>query len=139
MLPQAPAAHQFGRRIFIAWKGVPEAARAVQGALPFLVDAEIVRLCAITDHASQQEDDPEGMGRLVEYLSRHGVKVESPLVLEANLPEEPDTTIFSEMDAFNADMLVMGAYHRSRWDELIFGGMTRRVIHESDIPVLFAH
>ena len=139
MVPQAAAAHQFGRRIFIAWKGVPEAARAVQGALPFLVDAESVRLCTINEHGSPREDDPEGMGTLVDYLRRHGVKVEAPLALEANLPEEPNAAIFSEMDAFNADMLVMGAYHRSRWNELVFGGMTRRIIHESNIPVLFSH
>jgi nucleotide-binding universal stress UspA family protein len=41
--------------------------------------------------------------------------------------------------AAGADLLVMGAYGRSRMRETIFGGATRSVLHESALPVLMAH
>jgi nucleotide-binding universal stress UspA family protein len=37
-----------------------------------------------------------------------------------------------------ADLLVMGAYGRSRACETIFGGATRSVLNESALPVLMA-
>jgi nucleotide-binding universal stress UspA family protein len=41
--------------------------------------------------------------------------------------------------AFDADLLVMGAYGRSRMRERVFGGATRRVLEEALIPVLMQH
>ncbi|MEE8544225.1 MAG: universal stress protein, partial [Alphaproteobacteria bacterium] len=38
-----------------------------------------------------------------------------------------------------ADLLVMGAYTRSRVRRLIFGGVTREVLEGADIPLLMAH
>ncbi len=38
-----------------------------------------------------------------------------------------------------ADLLVMGAYGRSRMRETIFGGATRSVLNESALPLLMAH
>jgi nucleotide-binding universal stress UspA family protein len=35
-----------------------------------------------------------------------------------------------------ADLLVMGAYGRSRLSEWAFGGATRQVLHDADLPVL---
>ncbi|MBT3701538.1 MAG: universal stress protein, partial [Alphaproteobacteria bacterium] len=39
----------------------------------------------------------------------------------------------------NADLLVMGAYTRSRLRRLIFGGVTGDVLKNSPVPVLLAH
>jgi nucleotide-binding universal stress UspA family protein len=38
-----------------------------------------------------------------------------------------------------ADLLVMGGYGRSRVSELVFGGVTRTVLGQYDLPVLLAH
>jgi nucleotide-binding universal stress UspA family protein len=40
---------------------------------------------------------------------------------------------------FRADMLVMGAYGRSRFSEWMLGGATRHVLTWADIPVLMRH
>jgi nucleotide-binding universal stress UspA family protein len=36
-------------------------------------------------------------------------------------------------------LLVMGAYGRWRWQEWVFGGVTRHVLHHTPVPVLMAH
>jgi nucleotide-binding universal stress UspA family protein len=45
----------------------------------------------------------------------------------------------SEIEAFNADMLVMGAYSRPRLQEIVFGGMTAAMVREARIPLLITH
>jgi nucleotide-binding universal stress UspA family protein len=38
-----------------------------------------------------------------------------------------------------ADLLVAGAYGRSRVAEILTGGTTRRIIDQATIPVVMAH
>ncbi|MFY0312091.1 universal stress protein, partial [Leisingera sp. D0M16] len=38
-----------------------------------------------------------------------------------------------------ADLVVMGAYGHSRLREAVFGGTTRTMIEQTELPVLFAH
>lgn len=42
----------------------------------------------------------------------------------------------SDMDA---DLLVMGAYGRSRFHEFVLGGVTKEVLVRMPMPVLMAH
>lgn len=39
----------------------------------------------------------------------------------------------------SADMIVMGAYGRSRLRELVLGGVTRDMLHHMTVPVLMSH
>ncbi|MCA3266502.1 MAG: universal stress protein, partial [Azospirillum sp.] len=36
-------------------------------------------------------------------------------------------------------LLIMGAYTHSRLRQLVFGGVTRHVLQNADLPVLMAH
>jgi len=47
--------------------------------------------------------------------------------------------LLKEVENIDADLLVMGAYGRSRMRERVFGGATRRVLEEALIPVLMQH
>lgn len=137
MLPRWIRPHAWGKRVFIAWKGAPEAARAVQGALPFLRKAEAVRLCLANPRTQREGEDERGMARVASYLLRHGVAVEAPVIAQSW--EGAEKLIFSEIEGFNADLVVMGAYSRPRFQELIFGGMTAAMIREAKAAVLMAH
>jgi len=37
------------------------------------------------------------------------------------------------------DMIVMGAYAHSRWQEVVSGGVTRTVLESMTVPVLMSH
>ena len=39
----------------------------------------------------------------------------------------------------HSELLVMGAYGHSRFREFVFGGVTRHILREMTVPVLFSH
>ncbi|UPT64272.1 MAG: universal stress protein [Hyphomonadaceae bacterium JAD_PAG50586_4] len=137
MLPRWINPRAWGKRALISWKGTPEAARAVQAALPFLKKAEAVRLCVANPRGEREGEDEASIGRVITYLLRHGVKVEEPVMRESW--EGPDRMIVSEVEGFNADFLVLGAYEDPKWAEEIFGGVTARMVRDAKIPILMTH
>ncbi|MCR9140590.1 MAG: universal stress protein, partial [Alphaproteobacteria bacterium] len=79
--------------------------------------------------------DPGGM--ISQYLARHDVKVEID-VLSKTLPRISDVLMRHAAD-MDADMMVMGAYGHSRFREAIFGGATRSILEDANLPVFMAH
>lgn len=123
-------------RVICAWDGSREASRALHDALPLLRGAEQVMVTTV---------DPDGLGGvgaqpgadIAAHLARHGVKV---------VVERLDTdgmsvgdVLLSQVGAWEADMLVMGAYGHSRFREMILSGATIHLLRHMTVPVLFAH
>jgi nucleotide-binding universal stress UspA family protein len=70
------------------------------------------------------------------WLARQGVTVEWE-----RFDDSPHTgkALLDEARAMDADLLVMGAWGRSRLSELVLGGATRHVLDHTHLPVLMAH
>jgi nucleotide-binding universal stress UspA family protein len=47
--------------------------------------------------------------------------------------------LMSRASDLGADLVVMGAYGHSRWQELVMGGATRTMLESMPIPVLMSH
>jgi nucleotide-binding universal stress UspA family protein len=47
--------------------------------------------------------------------------------------------LLSKARELSADMMVMGAFHHSRWREFILGGVTLTMLEEATIPLFMAH
>lgn len=128
MLPPS-AATELGRTVLVGWNGSREATRAAHEALPFLVRAGRVVVCAVGDVAAASLDAAAGM------LRRHGVPAE-PLATR-----DPDGAageiLLASALAHRADLLVMGSYGHTRVRELLFGGATRHMLRQAPLPVLF--
>lgn len=137
MLPRWIKARPWGKRGLIWWKGEPESARALQGALPFLAAAETVRVSVANPRGEREGEDERGLERLATHLLRHGVKIEETIARTAW--EGSEYMVQSAIDAFSADFMVLGAYEGSRLVEDVFGGVTATVVRETQIPVLMAH
>jgi nucleotide-binding universal stress UspA family protein len=122
----------FGRRIAIAWKPTPEAARAVGYAMPFLNRAAEVHVLTV----EEEEGRRDAAERLLRFLARHGVRAAAD-----RLPPGPDgaaATMLAEATA-RADFLVIGGYGHTRLREWVFGGFTQMVLDHAEQPVLMAH
>jgi len=137
MLPRWINPRSFGRRPLIAWRGTEESARALHWALPFLREAEEVRICLANPRSEREGEDDASMDKLTSYVRRHGVNVGPPVIRESW--EDSQRMILSEIEGFNADMLVMGAFGMPRLLEEMFGGVTAAVVRETLVPVLLAH
>ena len=49
------------------------------------------------------------------------------------------SALLAAASSAGANLMVMGAYTHSRMREMIMGGVTRRVLEKTGIPVLMAH
>jgi len=124
------------RRILVAWNATRESIRAVADALPLLVRAKAVEVLVV-DH----QRHPEGHGQepgadIARHLARHGAHVEVRRV--SSCGNDVGRLLLSEAAAFDADLLVMGAYGHSHLREWMFGGVTRTALYEADFPVLMS-
>ncbi len=136
-VPYAWRTHPIGKRVLVAWNASREATRALHDALPLLSAAQEVRLLSLASKgAGPVPDDPSG-NDIVAHLVRHGV---SARVEHGTLDNtRVGAAILSSAADFGADMVVMGAYGRSRMREIILGGASRSILHGMTLPVLMAH
>jgi nucleotide-binding universal stress UspA family protein len=136
VIPYAGRSREIGRNAVIAWKPTREAARAVFDALPLLKGAENV-------HILEFKEQPDGAqpssaeASIAAALARHGIKptIHSSVVSDIGIGDE----ILSRLADLDADLLVMGAYGRSRMREFVFGGATLHIARHMTVPTLFAH
>lgn len=121
------------KRAAIFWQDTPEAAKAVWSAVPFLRNAETVKVFTVADDAvSSDALDRIGAGlrraridATVELLAPDRIGAASRLIDAA-----------SDMDS---DLIVMGAYSHSRLQEYVFGGVTKMMLESLARPVFMAH
>lgn len=116
------------RRACIAWDGGNEAAAALRAAVPLLGGAEVY---VVTVH-----EKPGGFPstEALRYLSRHGISAE---FLEVDRVGSAGESLAATIARLQADLLVMGAYGRSRMREYLFGGVTRHFLGSATGPALF--
>ena len=128
--PSAPV--EFGSSIVIYLNGTAEAGKAINFAMPFLVKAENVSVVEVdvARHSGPQ------MEEVIKYLAWHGIKAEG---IELEQKGSDSESLLLSTNSIGADMLVMGAYTRSRLRRLIFGGVTRDILTRTKVPVLMAH
>jgi len=129
--PAATPPKALGARIAIAWNGSAEAARAIALALPLIQAADEV---VVLDGGTG--DRGSGGDELLRYLAIRGVRAQREPI-EAG--DHPGRVILEAAQRSGADLLVMGAYSRSREQETVFGGATQHVVDHTTMPVVMVH
>jgi nucleotide-binding universal stress UspA family protein len=124
------------KRVAIAWKDVREARRAVRDALPFMQRAESVMIVEVSEGDGGNQA-LHGARDVTHYLGRHGIEI----VTERARPSDVTAanSLLRLIGDENIDLIVAGAYGRSRLGEWAFGGVTRELLEECRICCLFSH
>jgi nucleotide-binding universal stress UspA family protein len=135
VVPGSALPARFGR-VVVAWNESDAALRAVRAALPVLKQAELADIVVIDPPVRGPERSDPG-GELSQMLARHGVRAEVN-VLARTMPRVSDILMRHARDKA-ADLIVMGAYGKSRFREAIFGGATRHMLETAELPVLMKH
>jgi nucleotide-binding universal stress UspA family protein len=120
----------------VCWNASREAARAAADALPILRQARKVVVLTVDAHAASGPDDRDPGADTVAWLARHGVKATAE---RKEADGDAGRKILSCAADIGADLIVMGAYGRSRMRELALGGVTRTMFRFMTMPVLMAH
>lgn len=126
------------RHALVAWDGSHAATRAVTGALPLLQRTAQVTVAVFNPGLAGGAHGEQPGADLALYLARHGVAVEVQQHT-TGLGLDVGEALLSLAADLEADLLVAGAYGHQRWSELILGGVTRRLLQSTTLPMLLAH
>lgn len=121
--------------IVVAWKDTLECSRAIAASLPFLKQASRVFLVSVSNETDGGLDWASAAD-MAAHLHHHGISVEV-----RSMPGSKDTAelLLDAAEDAGADLLVAGAYGRSRLSEMILGGVTRHLLTHSTVPLLLSH
>lgn len=123
--------------IVLAWNGAPEAIRAIHSAIPLLKRAQRVVLVGGMPRDPYREIGWKPVFDVVVHLERHGIAVEKES-LDAD-DAHVGHALLEVTSRCKADLLVMGAYGRSRFSEWTLGGATRHLLACTDVPLFMRH
>ncbi|NNC78401.1 MAG: universal stress protein [Woeseiaceae bacterium] len=130
VLPQT-ARRRIGKRVVIAWNQSDEAARTVSASMPILAAADEVTIvtCGAEDRPGPKSS------QLQTYLTHWGIRAERV----ATKGKRVEAELLEAFKDARGDLLIAGAYSRSRWREKVFGGTTEYLLKKARIPVLMQH
>jgi nucleotide-binding universal stress UspA family protein len=131
-VPVSSRGIDWGGRALIAWDGSAAAMAALRSSVPVLALASDVELLEVDDRTSGAAAEAAA-----EYLFRYGI----PSTVERihSLTRPTAELIMARAEEISANYIVMGAYGHNRTRELFFGGVTRRMMQESTLPLVLAH
>src|SRR5215471_10019107 len=125
---------QMGTNVLIAWNRSTEQARVTAFAMPILKRAS--RVVVLTVEGGASVPGPTGE-QLCRYLQLNEVPAKPLTVgLDGRLTGE---VVLAHAKALGCDLLIKGAYTQSRLRQMIFGGTTRYILSNAELPVLMAH
>ncbi len=130
--PPAPP-RSLGTHILIAWNRSTEQARATAFAMPLLRLAERITILTVEGATVA---GPSG-AELARSLKMNGIAAEPMTVAPGKV--SAGETILAKAAELGCDLIVKGAYTQSRLRQMIFGGTTRHILANAELPVLMAH
>ena len=124
-----------GKNVLIAWNGSREVRRAVNDGMPLLGSADSVTVLTV-DH----DRIPGGIGSTaddaVRHLLRHDIDANLSSIESGGRPVAD--VILDYAASISADLLVIGAYSHPRTIERLFGGITRSLLADAEMPLLMS-
>jgi nucleotide-binding universal stress UspA family protein len=121
-------------RPLIAWDASRAATRAIADALPILRRAlEVFLVVAAPENSAAARSLPD----IERWLTDHRVRANCVRVEGGG--QSAASIIADHAQSVHANLIVMGAFGHSRVRDFILGGVTRSVLAEPKIPILFSH
>lgn len=121
--------------VVLAWDNSRTAARAMADALPLLQRAAKVKILTVVN---EKATAVAGIGHdALRHLILHGVKAEIEEVDSGG--KSISVALDAYLDRTACDLLVMGAYGKSRVREFILGGATAHVLAKINTPLFLVH
>ncbi len=136
VVPYAGEYKTLGKRTMLAWRGGPESSRALHDALPLLRHADSVRVISIQgrhgDEAYSVHD-----ADICEHLQRYGLPISSEKLSAGEL--SVGDILLNRCADEGIDLLVMGAFSRSRRGHQTLGEVGTQLLKMMTVPILMSH
>jgi nucleotide-binding universal stress UspA family protein len=133
IVPYSGTFADVGHRPLIAWNGSPEAARALNGAIPLIAGC---KEAIVLSSSSSYEEAKAASVRVEQHLACHGVAARSSFLVvdEVGVMD----SLLNQVTDEGADLLVMGAHGPPGLPSLGRGAGTRHILRHMTVPVLMA-
>jgi nucleotide-binding universal stress UspA family protein len=128
--PKAP--QSLGRNVLVAWNRSTEQATTNAFAVPLLRLADQVTVLTVEGGTTP---GPSGEEAAL-HLRRNGVKATALTVKPGT--RTTGEAVLDHATKLGCDLLVKGAYTQSRLRQMMFGGATRHILANANLPVLMA-
>lgn len=137
VVPDLAPVVDIGARVVVAWNGSRESALALGAALPILEKADDVLLLDGSEMNAEMLPvlPPPGLS---DWLQRHGIRARVE-VFDSGPSHAAGPALLEVAHSQRADLIVMGAWSRSRLAQMVLGGTTRHLFMHGDVPMLVAH
>lgn len=136
IVPNQYKVRPFNEYAVMAWDGSRPAARALSDAMQILETKKRLDVVSVTE-SGKAKKKAEAAPDIVAHLKRHGIDARH-IGLSASR-EGIGPTILDYCAKNGPDVLVMGAYSHARLREDLFGGVTRHVLQNMNVPILMSH
>ena len=136
IVPNGYKVRPFNEYAVVAWDGSRPAARALSDAMQILETKRRLDVVSVSA-GGEGKEKTDAQPDIVAHLKRHGIDARH-IALSASR-EGIGSTILDYCAQSGPDVLVMGAYSHARLREDLFGGVTRHVLHNMNVPVLMSH
>ena len=129
--PTIPA--RLGDNVLISWNCSTEQARTTAFAMPLLRKARQVTVLTVE---GATVTGPTG-SQLARSLNLNGIPAQAMTLNPGR--RIPGEMILAQAATLGCDLVIKGAYTQSRLRQMIFGGATRHILANAELPVLMAH
>jgi nucleotide-binding universal stress UspA family protein len=128
------------RHVVVGWRPSREAARALHDGLPLLTIAETVDVVIVETAGVEAGDDEDLPGTdIVEHLARHGIAANRVVREREPRDQSVGSVLLEHAQQSQAQLIIVGGYGHSRLREWAVGGVTRELLSDATLPVLYSH
>jgi nucleotide-binding universal stress UspA family protein len=120
--------------IMVCWKKSDNSARAVAAAVPLLSRAKRLVFTTVMERDAA---GAEALNKLAQQHARDNVQTDVKII-PPDGRKIPDA-LSAAAEEYAADLVVMGAYGRTRALKFLFGSCTESLMKQSDKPILLLH
>lgn len=138
MVPYIGELSPIGSRILISWDHGRRASRALADADPILANAQEIVILTIDEKTNQLDNLDINDDDLESYFAAKGYVTPKRLRLDSDDAGIGNTILNAASDQ-GSDLIVMGAYNRSRIREWMLGGTSKTLLDSMTVPILFSH
>ncbi len=124
------------KTIVVAWKDTREARRAVSDALPLLHMAREVVIVELLEAGADQAAAKTRVDDVAQWLVRRKINASS-IATKTLINMAGQLTLLAQDEG--ASIIVAGAYGHTRFQEWIFGGVTRDLLTQQKCCALLSH
>ena len=137
VVPYTGTFNSVGKRPIVAWKAGRASARAVNDALPFLLNAEEVSVLLIQNPGEAQKDETDEHSSISVNLKRHEISVKEVHIVMRTIPIA--NLLMNYAWENSCDLIVMGVYLQKSRGKTDLGPVAKDFFEHMTVPVLMSH